>query len=168
MVTHWSVNDQVAAFLVADTLRRMRENPSLGVAGALRDAQLAMLADAGKGLPAEIAHPFFWAPFAVIGEGGERVGVAAEQPRFAAARRRSISAASHGGTAEWRRSRPSASTRSSVPLGRGAMGTVYEGWDPIIARRVAIKTVRLPDSRRSAKPRRRWPASAARRRRPDG
>ena len=28
------------------------------------------------------------------------------------------------------------------PLGRGAMGTVYEGWDPIIARRVAIKTVR--------------------------
>jgi eukaryotic-like serine/threonine-protein kinase len=29
-------------------------------------------------------------------------------------------------------------------LGRGAMGTVYEGWDPIIARRVAIKTVHLP------------------------
>jgi hypothetical protein len=31
-----------------------------------------MLGDAGKGLPAEIAHPFFWAPFAVIGEGGAR------------------------------------------------------------------------------------------------
>jgi serine/threonine-protein kinase len=30
-------------------------------------------------------------------------------------------------------------------LGRGAMGTVYEGWDPIIARRVAIKTVRISD-----------------------
>ncbi len=73
-VTHWSVNDQVAAFLVADTLRRLRETPNLGIAGALRDAQLAMLADAGKGLPAEIAHPFFWAPFAVIGEGGERLG----------------------------------------------------------------------------------------------
>ena len=28
MVTHWSVNDQVAAFLVADTLRRMREAPA--------------------------------------------------------------------------------------------------------------------------------------------
>jgi CHAT domain-containing protein len=73
LVTHWSVNDQVAAYLVADTLRRMRSNPALGVAGALRDAQLAMLAEAGKALPAEIAHPFFWAPFAVIGEGGERV-----------------------------------------------------------------------------------------------
>jgi serine/threonine-protein kinase len=31
-------------------------------------------------------------------------------------------------------------------LGRGAMGTVYDGWDPIISRRVAIKSVRLPDS----------------------
>jgi serine/threonine-protein kinase len=30
-------------------------------------------------------------------------------------------------------------------LGKGAMGTVYEGFDPIIERRLAIKTVRLPD-----------------------
>lgn len=31
-------------------------------------------------------------------------------------------------------------------LGRGAMGTVYDGWDPAIHRRVAIKTVRLSDA----------------------
>ncbi|HET9147261.1 MAG TPA: protein kinase, partial [Acetobacteraceae bacterium] len=30
-------------------------------------------------------------------------------------------------------------------LGRGAMSIVYEGFDPLIERRVAIKTVRLPD-----------------------
>jgi hypothetical protein len=30
-------------------------------------------------------------------------------------------------------------------LGKGAMGTVYDGWDPAIARRVAIKTVSLPN-----------------------
>lgn len=29
-------------------------------------------------------------------------------------------------------------------LGRGAMGTVHEAWDPVISRRVAIKTVRIP------------------------
>jgi len=30
--------------------------------------------------------------------------------------------------------------------GRGAIGTVYDGWDPRIAHRVAIKTVRLADA----------------------
>lgn len=71
LVTHWSVNDQVAAFLVADSLARMRADPSLGMTGAMRDSQLNMLAGAGKDFPPEIAHPFFWAPFAVIGEGLE-------------------------------------------------------------------------------------------------
>ncbi len=70
MVTHWSVNDQVAAFLVAGVLQRMHADPSLGVAGALRATQLSMLEQAGQGLPPEIAAPFFWAGFAVIGDGG--------------------------------------------------------------------------------------------------
>ena len=72
MVTHWSVNDQATAFLVAGTLQRLRAGDSAGIAGALRGAQLAMLDDAGKGLPAGIAHPFFWAPFALVGEGRGR------------------------------------------------------------------------------------------------
>ena len=76
LVTHWSVNDQVAAFLVADSLRRMRADPSLGMSGSMRDAELAMLAGAGKDFPAEIAHPFFWAPFVIIGDGLEHPGAA--------------------------------------------------------------------------------------------
>jgi CHAT domain-containing protein len=69
VVTHWSVSDQAAAFLVADTLRRLHSGEEPGIAGALRAAQLGVLAGAGHDLPAEIAHPFFWAPFAVIGDG---------------------------------------------------------------------------------------------------
>jgi CHAT domain-containing protein len=85
MVTHWAVNDQTAAFLVADTLRRLKENPSLGFAAALRDAQLGMLDEAGRSFNAAVAHPFYWAPFALIGEGGKRpAGSAALAPSRAA------------------------------------------------------------------------------------
>ena len=76
LVTHWSVNDQAAAFLVADSLRRLRAAPADGVAGAMRGAELGMLSAAGHDLPADLAHPFYWAPFAVIGEGNAAVAPA--------------------------------------------------------------------------------------------
>jgi CHAT domain-containing protein len=69
LVTHWSVNDQAAAYLVVDTLSRLRDAPAAGAAEALRGAELGMLDAAGHGMPAAVAHPFFWAPFAVIGNG---------------------------------------------------------------------------------------------------
>lgn len=72
LVTHWAVNDQIAAYLVADSLRRLAADQALGITGAMRAAQLGMLDEAGKGLVADVAHPFYWAPFAVIGEGGMR------------------------------------------------------------------------------------------------
>ena len=85
MVTHWSVNDQAAALLVAGTLQRVRAGDSLGVAGALRGAQLSMLHEAGHDLPATLAHPFFWAPFALVGEGRGRTVSADAGPRRALA-----------------------------------------------------------------------------------
>jgi CHAT domain-containing protein len=74
LVTHWSVNDQAAAYLVTDTLRRMRTGAGSGVAAAMREAELSLLDAAMKSPGSPAAHPFFWAPFAVIGEG--TVGVA--------------------------------------------------------------------------------------------
>jgi CHAT domain-containing protein len=72
LVTHWEVSDQVAALLVVLTINDMKEKPEHGVTGSLREAQLGLLDRAASGkLPAEIAHPFFWAPFAVIGDGGQ-------------------------------------------------------------------------------------------------
>lgn len=69
LVTHWSINDQTSAFLVADTLQRLVSGHDGGLAGALQEAQLGIIDRAGKDLPANLSHPFFWAPFALIGEG---------------------------------------------------------------------------------------------------
>jgi CHAT domain-containing protein len=74
LVTHWSINDQTSAFLIADTLRRLVSGEDGGLAGALRAAQLGIIERAGKDLPANLSHPFFWAPFALIGEGGAQHG----------------------------------------------------------------------------------------------
>jgi CHAT domain-containing protein/tetratricopeptide (TPR) repeat protein len=68
LVTHWSVSDQAAAFLVVQTLEGYRAGKP--IAEALREAELTMLDRAGRnGLPRELAHPFLWAPFAAVGEG---------------------------------------------------------------------------------------------------
>ena len=76
LVTHWSVNDQATALLVAGTLARLKAGDPLGLAGAFQHTQQSMLADAGKSLPAAIAHPFYWAPFTLVGEGRGRSGMA--------------------------------------------------------------------------------------------
>ena len=70
LVTHWSINDQTSAFLVADTLRRLVAGSDGGLGGALRASQLGIVDRAGRDLPADLAHPFYWAAFALIGEGG--------------------------------------------------------------------------------------------------
>jgi CHAT domain-containing protein len=67
MVTHWAVNDAAAALTVADSLRRQQAGASS--ASALRGAQLLILDEAGKRLPNAFGHPFYWAPFALIGDG---------------------------------------------------------------------------------------------------
>lgn len=71
MVTQWSVNDQVSSYLVATTLSHVASQDT-GAASSLRQAQLDILNGAAKGtLPAKLADPFFWAPFVVIGDGGQ-------------------------------------------------------------------------------------------------
>jgi CHAT domain-containing protein len=67
MVTHWAVDDSAAALTVADSLRRQQGGASSAV--ALRGAQLLLLEEAGRRLPNEFGHPFYWAPFALIGDG---------------------------------------------------------------------------------------------------
>jgi CHAT domain-containing protein/tetratricopeptide (TPR) repeat protein len=67
LVTHWPAVDQAAAITVADTMRRQEAGGDS--AASLRGAQLVLLDEAGRGLPAFYAHPYYWAAFALIGDG---------------------------------------------------------------------------------------------------
>jgi CHAT domain-containing protein len=69
LVSHWSVDSDAATRLTTATFDRMKSDPKLGRAEALRQAMLAYLADTTS---PKNAYPAIWAPFALIGEGAAR------------------------------------------------------------------------------------------------
>jgi CHAT domain-containing protein len=68
LVSHWEVNSDATVSLITATVGEIGKNRTIGRAEALRRAMLAMI-DRGK--PHE-AHPTFWAPFVVVGEGAAK------------------------------------------------------------------------------------------------
>ena len=73
LVSHWPVESDAAAKLTTRMLAYMAEHPSQGPAEALRRSMLGlMLEDEEK---PDYAHPMFWAPFSLVGE-GQFAGVA--------------------------------------------------------------------------------------------
>jgi CHAT domain-containing protein len=77
LVTHWPVETVSARRLTTDLFRRQAASQNLSRAAALREAMVDMIGkgertdDGGKALFA-YAHPLFWAPFALIGDGESR------------------------------------------------------------------------------------------------
>jgi CHAT domain-containing protein len=75
LVTNWSVHSASARELVTDLFSRQSADPKLARGEALRQAMVA-LADSGgfKDRTGKVlfsyAHPLFWAPYTVIGDGG--------------------------------------------------------------------------------------------------
>jgi CHAT domain-containing protein len=66
LVSHWAVDSEAATRLAISTFDRLKADPKMGRAKALRQAMLAYLNDASS---PRSADPAFWAPFALIGEG---------------------------------------------------------------------------------------------------
>ena len=75
LVTNWSVHSASARELVTDLFRRQTKDATITRGEALRQAMMAMVDgpgfkdDKGQTLFA-YAHPLFWAPYTVIGDGG--------------------------------------------------------------------------------------------------
>lgn len=65
LVSHWAVNSDATVKLITGAMREMADNAQLGRAEALRRSMLALI---DKGAAHE-AHPAYWAPFIVVGEG---------------------------------------------------------------------------------------------------
>jgi CHAT domain-containing protein len=75
LVTNWSVHSASACELITDLFRRQRADPALTRGEALRQAMMALLdgpgaVDSSGRTIYSYAHPLFWAPYSVIGDGG--------------------------------------------------------------------------------------------------
>jgi CHAT domain-containing protein len=75
-VSHWPVETTSARALTTDLFRRQQENPRVDRAQALQQT-LNWLIDRGTFVDAasgktvfSYAHPIFWAPFTLVGDGG--------------------------------------------------------------------------------------------------
>ena len=77
LVTNWSVHSQSARELVTDLFKRQAADAKLARGEALRQAMMAMVdgpgyTDAAGKTDFAYAHPLFWAPYTIIGDGGKR------------------------------------------------------------------------------------------------
>lgn len=67
LVSHWPVASEATVVLTTAMMTEYEANPSQGKAEAHRKAMMALMATPNH---PEYAHPLFWAPFVVVGEGG--------------------------------------------------------------------------------------------------
>jgi CHAT domain-containing protein len=75
IVTNWSVQSSSARELITDIFRRQGADPKLSRAEALREAMMGLIdgpgmVDAAGATQFSYAHPLFWAPYTIIGDGG--------------------------------------------------------------------------------------------------
>ena len=69
LVTNWAVETESARLLTTDIFRRQAADPSLPRARALQQAALALMKKSA-GQDYSYAHPMFWAPYTLVGDGG--------------------------------------------------------------------------------------------------
>ena len=66
-MSHWPVASNASVLLTTTMLEETANDNKIGRAEALRRSMLSLMNTADK---PHYAHPLFWAPFVVVGEGG--------------------------------------------------------------------------------------------------
>ena len=66
LVSHWEVDSKATVDLATRAFAELKGHPEIGRAEALRRSMVALIGDGTS----RTAHPAFWAPFVVVGEGG--------------------------------------------------------------------------------------------------
>jgi CHAT domain-containing protein len=80
LVSNWPVETNAARQLTTELFRREAATPGMARSEALRQAMLSLIDGPGRTDPAtgrtlfSYAHPIFWAPFSLVGDGGGRHG----------------------------------------------------------------------------------------------
>ena len=64
LVTHWSVESESAMLLTTSTFEHYGADPTASKAESLRQAMLKVMRKP------QFAHPAYWAPYALVGDGG--------------------------------------------------------------------------------------------------
>jgi CHAT domain-containing protein len=70
LVSQWSVDDKATQRLMTNVLRAYGSSPKTSRAWALQTGMQRLMAEEAKGEYAYFAHPYAWAPFFIVGEGG--------------------------------------------------------------------------------------------------
>ena len=68
LVSHWWVASDATVLLTTGAIQEFSKNPSIGRAEAMKRAMLKLL---DGQFNSDFAHPVFWAPFMIVGEGGK-------------------------------------------------------------------------------------------------
>jgi len=69
LVSHWKVESKATVKLITGMFRNIANDNSIGKSEALRRSMISLMNDPDE---PEYAHPAYWAPFIVVGEGGRR------------------------------------------------------------------------------------------------
>jgi len=69
LVSHWNVESDATVQLITNMLNKYENHPAVGKSEALRHSMMTLMNNDEK---PHYAHPIFWAPFVVVGEGMKR------------------------------------------------------------------------------------------------